>query len=141
MVWQNTLKKIMSDNGASIITFLGVGLLTAIVYLSLVHFLTETCQFNYHIGVTIGYVISIVIYFFANRTFTFKNNDDKIGHQFIRFLMMVSVNYIITLMIVHYSVEYLQLKAYIATIISIIATTIFNYIIAKSWVFSRSTAK
>lgn len=130
-----TQKTIINANISRIIKFLLVGGFTAILYLSIFGFFEKICLLNYHIAISIAYIISITIYFFANKYLTFNNTDKSITPQLIRFSGMIAINYLITLLIVHSSVEFLQLSAYIGTMISIVATTVLNYIIAKSWVF------
>ena len=129
------LNKFIITNKSSIFSFLIVGLLTALFYLSFFSLLTYLCKLNYHTGVSIAYITSVILYFFAHRHFTFKNKDKAIKEQFSKFSLLVALNYFLTLVIVHSTVEFLRLPPLVGTLAAIIVTTVSNYLIAKFWVF------
>ena len=137
MVSLENLLEIIHKNKLMLFRFLLVGALTAVFYLGLFIFLWKTFGINYHIAVTIAYIISTLTYFIINRNFTFKSQGNAIAQQFSKFLVVVFLNYVITLVIVHGAVEVLMLQPYFGTVLAIATTTLFNYVISKSWVFKH----
>ncbi|MHB1947163.1 MAG: GtrA family protein [Gammaproteobacteria bacterium] len=129
------LRKFIAKNKSSILSFSLVGLLTAAIYFSLFTLLWKILNVNYNIAISIAYLIAIVFYFFTNRHFTFKSNLHPMQGQAFKFLGMVIINYLVTLSVVHSSVELLTLPPYIGMILAIGTTTILSYLIAKFWVF------
>lgn len=128
------MKNFLWENKVSIFIFLTIGTLTAILYFSLFTLLWKILNINYNIAISISYLGSIVFYFYCNRRFTFKSQS-SIKQQIPRFIVLVIINYIITLLIVHSTVEILMLSPYIGVIFGIGATTAISYIVGKFWVF------
>lgn len=137
----------MNKNFKSITIFLTVGCFVSLFYFSFFNFLWKHLSLNYHLAVSIAYVTAILIYFCANKFLTFKHIEKSsnivhgntgpslIGIQFMRFLGMVFLNYLLTLFIVHVTVSFFILQPYWGLGGAIIATTISNYILAKYWIF------
>lgn len=136
MMYFFKLKQALLKNGRMIASFLGVGALTAIFYFSLFNLLWKILGLNYQIAISIAYVTAILLYFFVNRSVTFRNKDKAIGLQLTKFLAMVIMNYLITLAIVHSMVEILTLPPNVGLMVAIIVTTLSNYIIARYWIFA-----
>lgn len=130
-----SLKTFLIQNKHSIFTFLCVGALTSLLYFGLFGLFWKILTINYSIAVSMAYVLSIIFYFFSNRMFTFKSQAQPVSGQFIKFIGMAILNYVITLIVVYTSVELLTLPPYIGMVFAVGTTTILSYIIAKFWVF------
>jgi putative flippase GtrA len=141
MHYLNLIKKFLWENKFSISIFLAIGLTTFIFYFLLFSFLWEVLKINYRVAISIAYISAITFYFFANRRFTFKANHQSAGGQVKRFLILMGLNYLITLSLVHYTVEILHLPPYSGMLLAVITTTISNYFIGKLWVFKPATIK
>ena len=134
----SSLANLIDQHVLNFFFFLLVGLITAFFYLGIFALLWKIMDMNYHVAVSIAYVVSIVIYFFTHRHVTFKNTNNAIKQQLPKFIAMILFNYIITITVVHISVEVFSLQPYFGTVIAIGANTLSNYFIAKLWVFKHS---
>jgi putative flippase GtrA len=131
--------KIYHENKNFILRFLTVGIFCALLYFSSFFLLWKTFQLDYHVAISIAYVLSVIAYFFASRHFTFKTHGSSIGPQLAKFIVSVVLNYVLTLVIIHLSVELLMLQPYTGSMLAIGGTTLTNYIIARWWVFKSLT--
>ena len=130
------LKKFIFENRISIFIFLLIGALTAVLYIGLFNILYKLFDINYQIALLLSYVLSVTFYFYVHRRFTFRSHGHPVSRQLVRFIIMLIMNYFITLGIVHFVVETLHLSPTLGIVISIGLTVITNYLIGKFWVFS-----
>jgi putative flippase GtrA len=135
MLILTTVKKFIFENKISILLFATIGTLTAVIYFSLFTLLWKKLGINYNIAISISYLSSITFYFFCNRNFTFKSTQNSVRNQLPRFIVMVLINYVITLAIVNSAVEILLLSPFLGVLLAVCATTSLSYLIAKFWVF------
>ncbi len=117
------------------ISYMIVGLCSAIVYLCTFGFFYEIKHLDYRIAVSIGYLASILIHFTANRRFTFKSHGFNFYKHLCKYLCIILINYLITLSITCLVVEYFMLPAYIGVGCSIGITVGIGYVTAKFWIF------
>lgn len=120
----------------TIILFLLTGGLTSVIYFSFFFLLWTVLSLNYHIAVSVAYLVGVLFYFNTNRRMTFKSQDAKVLQQFVRFCFMVLISYLITLLIVHGMVEYIHANPVVGIMIAIMITTPANYAMARWWVFN-----
>lgn len=135
MNYTTYLKKLTQNHIHSFSKFVLVGLITATIYFGLFGVLWKHFELNYQIAITIAYVFAVIFYFLFNRHFTFRSTVSAMNLQFIKFLFMLAFNYLMTLTIVHISVEQLSVPPYAGMVLSIGIMTLINYSIAKFWVF------
>ncbi len=129
------LKKTILEHNNSFVMFLMVGSLTAATYLSLFILLSKILHGNYQIAVSISYVVSVTLHFSANRKFTFKKQTNLLSQQLPRYLIFLIVNYLITLVFMHITVETFHFTPFIGLVLTIGATCMLSYLISKFWVF------
>ena len=120
----------------SIFSFLTVGAIAAVINFLTFSFFWGFLKINYQIAVSIAYVLSVVFHFNANRYFTFKSHAMNFIHQIKKYLVMVGVNYVVTLLVVHHVVAVLSLSPYIGSMAAILMTVGSGYLMSKFWVFS-----
>lgn len=130
----NTIK-LITEKHRMFLTFITIGTLTAVVYFSIFTVLWKWMGINYKIAVTSAYLPAISFQFITNRAFTFKNHADKILHQAAKFMMLVIINYILTILIVTGAVVYLSVSPYSGILLSIGVTVITGFLFSKLWVF------
>lgn len=123
------------ENKLSIILFLFVGTLCAIVNLTSFSLLWHTLHINYTAAVSCAYFFSVLVHFTANRHLTFKDHSTTFFPQIQRYLIMLLTNYLLTLIIVHVVVETLHFSPYIGIISAIGCTVGINYFMSRFWVF------
>jgi len=137
MMNRATLKNYILIEKNSILKFLLVGLTTAGVYLSLFSIFWRVFDLSYSMAVSIGYILSIIFYFYAQRHFTFCSADKPLSKQIFKFSAMTGINYFLTIVIVRATVENLVLSPYIGIFFATVITTISNYAISRFWIFQK----
>lgn len=116
-----------------------VGALTAILYFSLFSLLWYGFKIHYGIAVSIAYLTSATFQFFANQRYTFQNREKrwhKIFYQMVRYVIMVLINYVITLAVVYFVVEVLRFSPPVGVVVTVGITVFSSYLLSRYWVFS-----
>lgn len=132
------LKHYLSCHGRTFLTFLTVGAISAIVNFSSFSLFWGLFKINYQTSISISYIFSVIFHFTANRRFTFNSKHENIKSQIPRYLVMVAVNYCITLLTMYYVVSIMKLSPYLGTVSAIGMTVGTGYLMAKFWVFSSN---
>lgn len=133
----DSVKSLIRQHFWSLFLFASVGTMSAIVYFSLFTLLWKVLSINYMISVSIAYLTTVTFYFFTNRYLTFKSHHGSIKKQLGKFVLMVLLNYLITVKIIHYAVETLALTPYIGMLFAVATTFIISYLLSKFWVFKK----
>ena len=112
--------------------FLFVGGITAVIYFGQLAVFLEISYFDYRVGVSIAYITAVSFHFVANRQLTFRANHENSLQQVVRYLPMVTLNYLLTVMIVTVSVEMLGLSPHLWAVMAIVVTTGLTFFIFKA---------
>lgn len=115
--------------------FVSVGALSAVIYFGSFTLLWRYFGLDYNVAISIGYVLSVIVHFTVNRRVTFRSHGHQLFYQLIKYLVMITFNYGITLLVVHFVVKVLDLSPYLGVVCSIGATVGISYLLAKLWVF------
>jgi len=119
------------------LTFSFIGFITAGIYFSLLYFLHEKYNLNEITSVTVAFFVSAYINFIINKIFTFGSIGDH-NKELGKFIFVLIVNYFATIVIVK-SFSLLNFyNLYIASIVSIAATTFLKFILVKYYVFNKA---
>lgn len=124
-------------NKKSIISFLVIGTISALVNLGSFGLLWEFAGINYKLAVSVAYILSVIVHFSANRCIAFERRDKHFIHQMPRYLSMIFINYCITLMVTRFVVEVLSLTPYLGIVLSIGITINISYFMLRYWVFPK----
>lgn len=117
-----------------------VGLATAGVNFIALALLLEMLKLDYRVAVSVAYIAGVVFHFVANKSITFKQrNLIDIHNQIARYLVLVAINYLLTIAIVIFVVEVLVFAPYMGLLLSMGATIVTGYLLSRFWVFKRST--
>lgn len=109
------------------------------IYFGLLAVFLEILHLDYRVGVGIAYVIAVSFHFFSNRQLTFRANRERPLQQVIRYLPMVVLNYVLTVVMVAVSVEILELSPYLGAVVATVVTTVVGFFISKAWVFRKES--
>jgi len=115
-----------------------VGAATAAVYFLVLAFHLEVLGANYNWAVSIAYIVSVAFQFIANKCFTFKSETKSVLPQLLKYLVLLVVNYFITILVVRFVVEKLGLTAYHGVLASIPLIMVTGYLLLKYWIFKKS---
>ncbi len=118
--------------------FLSVGLATmAVQFLSFSLFAHLALPSK--IAVSGAYVLAVLFHFLMNRTVTFKaKNSDVMGHLG-RYLVVVCINYVVTLLVFDVIVTRFSFSPYIGMAAAIAATVMTGFFLLKFWVFHTAS--
>lgn len=130
------VKKIIAENSKPFMLFAIIGGITAGFYISIFTLLLNLFHLHYQVALAISYVFSITFYFFANRSFTFKNQN-AVSQQLPKYFIMLFFNYLATMGITYITVEILTLPPQFGIVAAIGLTFILNFLISKFWVFKH----
>lgn len=133
------LQRSIQKHKREVFWFLTTGVISAIAYFITFSLLWKIFNLNYQVAITIGYIVSVIVHFNINRYITFKSGSNPIAHQLIKYLMMLLMNYIVTLLIAHGVVEKAHFSPYFAIVCSIGATVGTSYLLSRYWVFDVSS--
>ena len=117
------------------IKFALVGGTTAIIYFALLVVLMRFPLLNYQWNVSIAYVMATSFHFAANRWFTFRAHEGRATRQLGRYVILVLINYLLTLLIVTGMVELLGAHPIVGACMAVGLTAVVAFLIARSWVF------
>jgi len=93
---------------------------------------------NYHYLFSIGlaYFLCNIFHFFANKKFTFKNSKDISFELVYKYIFLIILNNLFTLLIVFFTKEYLYISPYFGALISIGITFMIGYLASSKFIFS-----
>ncbi|MBX9810886.1 MAG: GtrA family protein [Burkholderiales bacterium] len=123
----------------SFLVFSLVGAATAGIYFLALAVLLEILAIDYRVAVTISYLLGVTFQFSANKFLTFKNKElmDTIP-QLFRYAAVAAFNYVLTMLIVMFTVEKLRQPPYLGVFISVGVTVIVGYLLSKHWIFAQA---
>jgi len=116
--------------------FLTVGLVSAGVNFFSFYLILSLVGASYIVASTIAYILSVVIHFLGNRSFTFRVDHLDLTPQLKKYLVLLAINYCVTIMAVSTTVEICHLSPYLGTIIAIALTVGVGFLLSKRWVFN-----
>jgi putative flippase GtrA len=128
-------------NKRSISFFLAVGGISAVINFASFAVLWNVLNINYQIAVSIAFILSVLFHFSANRAVTFRAHQHKLRHQLPKYVVMLAINYSITLLIVHVTVETFHLSPYLGLVIAVGTTMNLGYLMLRFWIFHQLTTR
>lgn len=120
------------------LTYLFVGGVTFLFYMAFIALAVEILHLDYRVGVSVAYLFAVIFHFFANRTLTFRATNHRLVDQSIRYIGILMLNYLITLLAVSFCVERLNFSPYLSAAFAIVLTVGVGYFASKFWVFRKS---
>lgn len=114
-----------------------VGAATSVIYFLVLAFHMEVLGAGYNLSVSIAYFVSVVFQFNANRYFTFKSETTNVIPQLAKYLALLLINYLVTILVVGLVVERLGLTAYHGVFASIPLIMVVGYLLSKHWIFKK----
>ena len=125
-----------------VLNFFIIGVILTILNLSLIYFFIEVLLFNTtfleNIANIIAIEIGIILSFFLNRKFTWKSskNNDYIFTQLIKFHSVVGLTAVLRI-VCFILFQYIGVKYFFNTLICIIISAIFNFVLYDLKVFNE----
>lgn len=132
------LRNILRDRGAffTFIRFCAVGASSAVVYSGSVLLLLDVLRLDYRLAISLAYILGVSAHFVMSRRFTFAAHEQELGGQLGRYLVLLALNYGLTLGVAVASVDFLGLSHHAASALSLFIPMLFTYFVLKRWVFA-----
>lgn len=133
-----TLQRRVLENKRSFCLFLLIGILSASIYFGSFLLFWEYLRLNYFWSISLSYILVNIFNFTFNRKFTFQATHGRIDYQFIRYLTLVILNYLITLFISNYMVNYLSVSPLWGMVFATFLMFGVNYLVSLLWIFRKN---
>jgi len=118
-----------------LIKFTTVGFTTFGINLLSFHIFYGLVQLDYKIAVSIAYVISVISHFLLHRSITYRATEQALAHNLWKYLLMLAVNYAITLTVMWFVVNVVKKSPYIGLVATTAITAIVSFFVMKYFVF------
>ena len=113
-----------------------VGSISACIYFSAIWMLYTNLNYHYLFSIGLAYFLCNIFHFFANKKFTFKNSKDISFELVYKYIFLIIINNLFTLLIVLFTKEYLYISPYFGALISIGITFMIGYLVSSKFIFS-----
>lgn len=130
----------LAEHRLQLAKFVIVGLLTFGINFLFFHLFYGLFHWDYRIAVSVAYVLTVISHFLLHRIFTFSAAEQQMAHTAGKYLLMLAVNYGITLTVVGLAVEVAGWSPYIGVIASTAATASTSFFVMKYFVFKPKGA-
>lgn len=100
----------------SFLRFLLVGGVSALVQFVVLALFLQSLGFEYRFSTAVAYIASVMFHFLANRYFTFQLRGVPRFDEVRRYMTIVAVNFIVTMVVTASTVEYLDFTPYMEVI-------------------------
>ena len=127
----------IKNNIKQIILFTIIGLITFALNFILIFFTNEVLELNYKVAISISYFITVLFHFNLHRIYTFRGHDSSVIKHGFRYLIMLFINYCITLVTAIIVVDFSGIKPYYSILFSVPLTAFSSFIIMKYLVFKK----
>ena len=90
---------------------------------------------DYRVAVSLAYGVTVFCHFMSNKLFTFRAKEQAFSRNTPRYILMLGLNYCITLVASWMTVEVLHLSPYFTVIASTGGTAVTSFFVMKYFVF------
>jgi putative flippase GtrA len=115
--------------------FLFIGGTTFLIYYFFLFTFFSILNMPYVYAIVIAYTLAISFHFFANRNHVFNARDGSIISQTLKYALLALANYLIQVGIVYVFFTRYGVNFYLATILALVVTMIFGYLLMGKWIF------
>jgi putative flippase GtrA len=115
------------------LVFVTVGVFSALLDIIIMKLLL-LAKFNFLVATTVAFALNIIVNFTFHVKFTFSSSFAY--GNFWRYLVLVAINYCITVVIVA-TFEHLMRAPMIGKLVSLPVIAIIGFVLSRAWVFRR----
>jgi putative flippase GtrA len=126
----------MRSHAGYLFKFLIVGFVNTLIYFLLLWFFLTRTFFYYPIAIGLSFMIAMIFQYLANKRFTFKSQSKSLFEVF-RYLMMVTINYFLSLLMVWFLLTLIKVSPFEASAISAIVVAASGFILSFFWVYKE----
>jgi len=118
-----------------------VGITTFGINFLAFHLFYGVAGLDYRVAVSFAYVITVVSHFLLHRFFTFRAGEQQLIHNAGKYLLMLALNYAITVTVAWVVVEVIRISPYFGVIASTGVTALTSFFVMKYFVFGSRRAQ
>jgi putative flippase GtrA len=130
--WLTNFGQLCRFGLVGIATF-GVNFLAFSVFFGLLHL-------DYRVAVSLAYLLTVCCHFLLNKRFTFGATEQKLRDNAPRYVLMLGLNYVITIVAAWLTVEVVGASPYFGVVASTAGTALSSFFVMKYFVFRDSAA-
>ena len=125
-------------NSRHLSRFLVVGLTSTALNYIVVMVLFYLLNIWITLSTIIGYLAGLSLGFYLNKTWTFEDTSKNNFKLILKYFFVYGISLFFAVLTVNFTIIIFNLPEYIAVIMSIIVSTILNYLGLRNWVFSET---
>jgi len=125
----------VTEHRLQLAKFVFVGVVTFGINFSCFHLFFGVVGLDYRIAVSLAYLITVACHFMMHRVFTFDAADRALFHHTWKYVVMLALNYAISLTVVWICVEVAKISPYFGIVASTFATACVSFFVMKHFVF------
>lgn len=118
----------------SFIIFCMVGGVSAVVDITSLFILSDYFNFKSILSVSLAFFLGLVVNYYLHTYLTFKTAANK--SNLVKFLIVVGVNYTITIVLIEFLTSYVELGLIISKVITLPIIAISGFFLSKLWVYN-----
>jgi len=99
--------------------------------------LVDRAGWNFALVTVIAFLLANALSFLLNRNWTFASRDGRVLRQIARFSAIQIGNLLVNLLLMWLLVGWLQLRAFVASIVISALLALGNFLAQRSWAFAR----
>lgn len=126
---------------SKIMRFLVVGASSTLIELVLLYVLVEYGQIDLFIAIIIVFVVAVIHSFVLNKIWTFGDTSGKYKRLFVKFLIVSSVWFVLTLFWMYVFTILLGIYYIFSKILTTVLVVIWNFLWNKMWTFRHKPIK
>jgi len=112
-----------------------VGVVSAVSDICSLYVASKVLNWNLALSVTIGFIVGIIVNYVLHSIITFKRKMEFV--TFIKYLLVVAFNYMLTLVLIQLLVSGLDLGLILSKIITLPVIAAVGYILSKAWIYQK----
>ncbi|MBN6071050.1 GtrA family protein [Aggregatibacter actinomycetemcomitans] len=115
------------------IIFLFVGSSSALVDIGCLYLFSKILLWNNELSISLAFILGLVFNYFSHTYFTFQEKAN-VGNL-VRYLILVLLNYINTIVLMYFLTELLHIDIIVAKVITLPFIAVNTFVISKVWVY------
>jgi putative flippase GtrA len=108
----------------------------SLIDLAVLYILTDIAGFFYLLSATFSFIAAQILNYYLNKTLNFNDSSKKTSKQLTIFVLVNTIGLCISLLILAFLVEVLDVWYIFAKIVSMLLAFNFNYYIHKNYTFA-----
>jgi putative flippase GtrA len=124
---------------AQLAKFTVVGFLVFGIYVGCFHVFYRIVGLDYKVAVSLWYVVAVACHFLLHRFFTFGAAEQDLVHHTWKYLLMLGLNYGVSLGVVWIAVEVVRISPYFGLVASTGVTAGISFFMMKHFVFDEGS--